>query len=221
MRLEGQHPCARQESGVELEGRILGRRADEDDGAVLHDRQEGILLGAVEAMDLVDEKQRAPAVGATQPRRLEHLLQIGDAGKDRRDLLEGVIHLMGEQPRHGGLAGARRAPEDHRTEARRLEHARQDPALARQMFLADDLAELARPQPVGQRPGAVVPLVHRRCGWPRPLVRSATTVAEEIRHVSAPAAPGGVRSGRSRSSSRDCCRWLQPPVPSWSSPARR
>ena len=61
-----------------------------DHRAVFHDRQEAVLLGAVEAMDLVDEQQRLAAVGAAQlARRLEHLLQVGDAGKHRRYLLEG------------------------------------------------------------------------------------------------------------------------------------
>ena len=66
-RMERQHPRARQKRGVELEGRVLGGRADQDDGAVLHDRQEAVLLGAVEAMDLVDEEQRLAAVRAAQP----------------------------------------------------------------------------------------------------------------------------------------------------------
>ena len=61
-RVEDQHPRARQQRGVEFEGRILGGRADEDDRAVLHDRQKAVLLGAVEAMDLVDEKQRLATV---------------------------------------------------------------------------------------------------------------------------------------------------------------
>ena len=53
-----QHLRARQQRAVQLERRVLCRRADENDGAVLHHRQERILLAAVEAMDLVDEEQR-------------------------------------------------------------------------------------------------------------------------------------------------------------------
>ena len=70
-RVEDQHAGAGQKRGVELEGRILGGRADEDDRAVLHDRQKAVLLGAVEAMDLVDEEQRLAAVlsGAAAPPR--------------------------------------------------------------------------------------------------------------------------------------------------------
>ena len=55
--------------------------------------------------------------------RLEHLLEVRDAGKDRRDLLEMQIRLMGQQPRDRGLAGARRPPEDQRAEGFRRDAA--------------------------------------------------------------------------------------------------
>ena len=72
MRLERQHPSARQQSSIELEGRVLRRRADQNDRAVFHDRQEAVLLGAVEAMDLVDEQQGLPAGHAPRAGRFEH-----------------------------------------------------------------------------------------------------------------------------------------------------
>ena len=115
-RLEHQHTGPRQQWRVQLERRVLGRRANEHDGAVLHHRQEGILLRAVEAVNLVDEQQRPLPGLRGAPRRLEDFLQIGDAGEDRRDLLEMQIGLVGQQPRDRGLAGAGRAPEDQRAE---------------------------------------------------------------------------------------------------------
>ena len=54
--------------------------------------------------------------GAPAARRLEDLLEVGDAGEDRRDLLEMELGLVREEPRDGGLAGAGRAPEDERAE---------------------------------------------------------------------------------------------------------
>ena len=111
-----------------------------------------ILLRAVEAVDLVDEQQRALAGLAARAGRVEHLLQVGDAGEDRRDLLEFELGLVGEQARHRGLAGAGRPPEDQRAERARLQHAGQRAVGAEQMILADDLRELGRPQLVGQRP---------------------------------------------------------------------
>ncbi len=71
--------AARQDRGVQLEGRVLGGGPDQDDRAVLHIRKEAILLGAVEAVDLVDEQEGAlphlPALG----RGFEDLAQVGDA----------------------------------------------------------------------------------------------------------------------------------------------
>ena len=56
-RLEPPDAHPRQERGVDLEVRVLGRRADERDRAVLDVRQEGVLLGLVEAVDLVEEEE--------------------------------------------------------------------------------------------------------------------------------------------------------------------
>ena len=115
--VEHQHQRARQQRAVELEGRVLGGGADQRDGAVLHVRQEAVLLRAVEAVDLVDEQQRAlaglaPALGA-----VEGLAQVLHAREDGRELLEGELGLVRQQPRHRGLAGARRAPQDHALQA--------------------------------------------------------------------------------------------------------
>ena len=110
-----------------------------------------ILLRAVEAVDLVDEQQRPLPGLAPRARRLEDLLQVGDAGEDRRDLLEMQLGRLRQQPRHGGLAGAGRPPEDQRAERARLQHARQRAVRTEQMILPDHLGELRRAQPVGER----------------------------------------------------------------------
>src|ERR1035437_7609658 len=60
--LEAKDAQTGQQSGVDLEVRVLGRGADERDRAVLDVRQKGVLLGLVEAMDLVDEENRLLAV---------------------------------------------------------------------------------------------------------------------------------------------------------------
>src|SRR4029077_11262018 len=111
-----------------------------------------ILLGAVEAVNLVDEQQRALPGLTAQPRRVEHFLEIGDAGEDRGNLLEIKIRRPRQKPRHRGLAGARRPPEDQRAERARLQHAGERAVGAEQMVLADDVAELVRTQLVGKRP---------------------------------------------------------------------
>src|SRR5262249_56977329 len=102
---EHQHRRTRQKCGVQLERRVVGGGADQDDGAVLHMRQEGILLRAVEAMDLVDEQKRAASLLAPCFGRVEYLAQIRDAGMNGRQLLEMMVGHFGKQPRHGSLAG--------------------------------------------------------------------------------------------------------------------
>src|SRR5262249_10270629 len=51
-----------------------------------------------------------------------------------------------------GLGGAGRSPKDERAQRSRIEQARERAVGPKQMVLADDLAELRRPQLVGERP---------------------------------------------------------------------
>ena len=62
----------------DLEVGVLGRRADERDRAVLDVRQQRVLLGLVEAMDLVEEEDRARAVQG------EPVLRLGDRARGPR-----------------------------------------------------------------------------------------------------------------------------------------
>jgi hypothetical protein len=170
-RAEDEDAGTRQERRVELEGRVLGRCADQRHRPVFHDRQEGILLGAVEAVDLVDEEERALAGLAAGAGRLEGLLQIGNAGEDGGDLLEMEIGLAGEKARDGRLARAGRPPEDHRAERARGEHTGERATGAEEMILPDDIGKPLGPKPVGERP-------RRRLLQPRRL--------EERRHLAYP-----------------------------------
>ena len=49
---------AREQRGVDLEVRVLGGRPDQGHEAVLDRRQQSVLLGLVEAVDLVEEEDR-------------------------------------------------------------------------------------------------------------------------------------------------------------------
>ena len=113
--------------------------------------QKTVLLRLVEAVDLVDEEQRAAARAVPDARRLEDALQIGDAGEDGADLLEGQVGGVGQQPGDGCLARAGRPPEDQRAELAGRHHGADRPLGAEQMVLADDLVEPGRAQPVGER----------------------------------------------------------------------
>jgi hypothetical protein len=126
--VERQHLGARQHGGIELEGRVFRGGAHQRDGAVLHPRQEAVLLRLVEPVDFVHEKQRAlPLLIAPQLGRLEHLLQVSHARVDRADLLEVKPCLARQQPGNGGLAGAGRPPQDHRRDPARGNHPADQP----------------------------------------------------------------------------------------------
>ncbi len=136
-----QHLGPRQQCAVQFKGRVFRGGADQHNSAVFHYRQETILLTAVETMNLVDEQKCALAHLAAGPGGFKCLLQIGDAGKHRRQLLEMQVEGGGQQPRDGGLAGARRPPQNDRMRPRRRDHAADGPLQGRE----DDPAPPHRP----------------------------------------------------------------------------
>src|SRR5713226_48182 len=107
-------PAAREERGIDLEGRVLRGGADQGERALLDMRQEGVLLAPVEAMDLVDEEDGpAAAPRALGLRFGHHLADLLDAGQDGREGNEAGAGDLGHQKGQRGLAGAWRSPEDH------------------------------------------------------------------------------------------------------------
>ena len=76
---------ARQQRGVDLEVGVLGRRADQRDEALLDRRQQRVLLGLVEAVDLVEEEDRRLARGRAPVRGpLDHRAHLGACRPRRR-----------------------------------------------------------------------------------------------------------------------------------------
>ena len=71
------------------------------------------------------------------------------------ELLEVGLRVAGDDVGQRGLAGARRAVEDHAGQPVGLEHPPQQLARPDEMLLADELVERARPHPHGQRLHAV------------------------------------------------------------------
>ena len=156
----------RQQRPVQLEGRVLGRRADQDHGAVLDIGQKSVLLRPVKAVDLIDEQQRAEPRLAAFSRRLEDFAQIGDPGKHRRQLLEGEIGALREAARSSSCR-ARRPPQDHRREPPARDHAPDRPFRTEQMILPDNFGKALRAQQIGQRPRRLrfEKRVHLRLIW--------------------------------------------------------
>ncbi len=155
-RLQHMHGGARQQRRVDLEGRVLGGRADEGEQPRLDMRQEGVLLRLVEAVHLVDEDDGRAAGAARGLGALDRLADVLDTGEHGRQHDEIGIHRSGHQPCQRGLAHARRAPQDHRMQVRRFEGHAQRATGAEQVRLAGHFVERARTHAFGQRHAAVL-----------------------------------------------------------------
>ena len=106
-RQELEQLAAAEQGRVDLEVRVLGGRADQRHEARLDRRQERVLLALVEAVDLVEEEDRAPAVAAQPVVRLaEHAAHVADADLHGRELLEVRLRWW---PRRSGRASSCRS----------------------------------------------------------------------------------------------------------------
>ncbi len=122
-----------------FEGWIFGRGADQDDVAALNVRKERILLGLVEAMDLVDENKGAatqPAVALGIGHHSLDLLYAAEHGAKRDEIAMGETR---DDSRQSGFADARRSPENDGTELIALDLLAQRFARREDMLLACEL----------------------------------------------------------------------------------
>ena len=99
---QGEDAGAGEQRRDDLERGVLRRRPDEDDRAVLDVGEDDVLLGLVEAVDLVDEEDGALGVhGAPLPGGLGDAAEVGDAGGDGGDGLEVGAGEAGDEVRQG------------------------------------------------------------------------------------------------------------------------
>ncbi len=151
----GRNSCsrhAREQRADHVVVGVLRRGADERHEPGLDDRQQRVLLCLVEAVDLVQEEDRALPVRAEPlARSCDHRLHVGLAGVDGRELLEGGARDRRDQARDGRLARAGRPVQDHRAEPVLLDRAPQGRAGPEQVLLACDLVERPRAKPLGER----------------------------------------------------------------------
>ena len=150
-RLQHQHAAAREQRRVELEGRVLRGRTDEQHVPPLDKRQEGVLLRLVEAVNLVHEEQRAIAGPRAAVPRLSHhradLLHPGEHGRERHKTR---TRSVGHKAREGGLPHARRPPEEQALLDLPVEDTLQELPFAQQVRLSEDLPRPSRPDALGQ-----------------------------------------------------------------------
>ena len=146
------HPRPRQQCAHHLEGRVLGGRTDEHQRAVLDVRQEGVLLGFVEAVHLVEEQHRAPTGrGPLGLRLFDRGAYVFDARHHRRQGDELRVRPLCDKAREGGLSGPGRPPQHHRVQAAGLERDAQRFAGPEHLRLTDDVGDAARSHPVRER----------------------------------------------------------------------
>ena len=136
--LKLKNPAPREQGAVDREVWILSGRADENDGAVFDPRQERVLLGLVEAVDLVDEEDGFAAVQLAQLTGfINGLANVGDPGQDGVDGNKMGAGGVGDDGRECGFARAGRAVENQGGELVGLNGAPQQAARAENVVLAD------------------------------------------------------------------------------------
>ena len=115
--------------------------------------QEGVLLGLVETVHLVDEQDGLPALALVHAGAFDRLAYLLDPGQHGRDLDEVGVEVMRGQACQRGLADAGRAPQDHGMQPAGLEGQPDRHAGAQQVRLADHLVDAGRTQAFGQGGG--------------------------------------------------------------------
>ena len=84
--------AAREQRGIEREGRVLCCGPNESDGALLNVRQKCILLGLIKSMDLIQKKDGARSGEALRTSRsLDALPNFHNTTCDGRETLKDTI----------------------------------------------------------------------------------------------------------------------------------
>ena len=159
--LQNKDLAAGEQRPVDLEGRVFGGSADQDDAALLHKGKEGVLLRLVEPVDLVHKHDGTLTETAVFLRLLHHGPDLLDAAGHGRKINEGSLGFVCDDPRQGGFADPGRAPEDHGGDLIRLDQSAQHLAGAQQMGLPHILVQGGGPQAGGQR---LRDLALKQCG---------------------------------------------------------
>ena len=150
-RLEPHDARARQQRRDDLEARVLGRRADQRDSAGLDVGQQRVLLGLVEAMDLVDEQQRPRADWS---RRVAALAIASRTSLTPASTADSATARRCSACRAAARAWSCRSPvgpTGSTTGWRGRAPGSTDASGPDQVGLPDELLERPRPHPLGQR----------------------------------------------------------------------
>ena len=105
-------------------------------------RQEGVLLRFIEAVDFIDKQNGGSA-----------LLEVFHARKHGGHGQELCAEALRDNPRQRGFANTRAAPKQHGMRNAALHRHTQRFAFAGQMLLSQNIVQVLRTQPFGQRGG--------------------------------------------------------------------
>ena len=142
---------ARKQGGVHLKRRVFCGRADKRNQPAFHMRQEGVLLCFVEAVDFIDKQNGALL---PLPGRLSFLNRLADVFHARKHGGNGqklCAEALRDNPRQRGFANAGAAPKQHGMRNAALHRHTQRFAFSGQMLLPQNIVQVLRAQPFGQR----------------------------------------------------------------------
>ena len=155
-RAQGDEHRARQQRCDHREGRVLGGGRHEDDLTILDSREQGVLLGLGEAVDLVEEEHRLASVEVTSACRLVHDgSDVLDACRHRGELDELAVRGRRHEVGQRRLARARWPPDDRGQRSGRARASGDQPTQGasgtQHVGLAAHLLDRAWAHPDGQR----------------------------------------------------------------------
>ena len=149
---ELEHTAPRHDRPRHVDVRVLCRRADEDDVALLDRGEHTVRLRLVPAVALVQHQVGARAVQFESALCvLDHALRVRDAARHRVELHEVRARRRGDYPRKRGLAAAGRTVKNAAAETVGDDRAAQHAALAHDVLLTDELVQSARTHALGER----------------------------------------------------------------------
>ena len=155
-RFQAKNLRARNERAVDVEKRIVGRRADQPQISALHVGQQNVLLRFVEVMDLIDKHDCflagiLPTIGRRRhdaPHFCDVTFHAAQAHKLR-------LRHFGDDLRERRFSGSGRPGQNHRRQTIRFDRAAQKFAGRENMFLSDKFLERARSHACGERSSCV------------------------------------------------------------------
>ena len=150
--LQGKYSAARKQRSDNFKRRVLGSCADKRDGAIFNMRQNHVLLGLIEPVNLVHEQDGRLTVHAFAVLGLsDDTAQIGHSGSNGANRLKINLGRGCHQPGQCRLASAWWPPEDDGRQASYGNGFQQHSVRVNDLVLPDKIGKGPGPHPLCQR----------------------------------------------------------------------